>query len=47
MHCCGSPLHDVPANLPLILPVLAPLLLWLRAYAFGKKPHVHNGDCNH
>jgi hypothetical protein len=30
MHCCGNPLHDLAANLPLLLPLLTPLLFWRR-----------------
>jgi len=34
MHCCGNPLHDLFANLPVVLPAvlpaLAPLLFWRR-----------------
>jgi hypothetical protein len=45
MHCCGSPLHDIPANLPLLMPLLAPALMWLRAR--GRKTHTHTGDCKH
>jgi hypothetical protein len=30
MHCCGSPLHDLAANLPMMLPALASLALWFR-----------------
>ena len=30
MHCCGNPIHDLFANLPVLLPLLAPLLFWRR-----------------
>lgn len=48
MHCCGNPIHDTLTNLPFILPMLAPLLMWVRARRVTKKStHTHTGDCKH
>lgn len=45
MHCCGNPLHDVAANLPILAAILAPALGWLRVVTRPKRcAHAHRTE---
>lgn len=49
MHCCGDLTHDIPVNLMLLAPMLAPIALWLRM-RFKKRcecGHNHSEDHKH
>lgn len=44
MHCCGNPLHDAAANLPVLASLLAPALGFLRFWTRPKRcSHQHTG----
>lgn len=49
MHCYGDMLHDALANLPMILPLLAPLLFWRRKTPRSGVlvPGAENKRCDH
>ena len=40
MHACGNPFHDIPLYLMLVLPFLAPAVLWLKTKLSRR------GSCN-
>lgn len=46
MHCCGNIVHDTMANLPVLLPILAPFVVWLRAKTKAK-PCEHEHEHEH